>query len=186
MTDVEAPLYNSETVGASVPGVRNKIMRVEQATLVTESAFDSFQRTEIERTEVAQQGFAAAVGSDPWEDLIKEHEASVDQTLAAADPLAHVRRLRTNEQNEVLGIFCDLLAGPTGDGGNKRARGEKPSWKVDPSHEGKAFGHLDKERYPERYDAESGCHHYVHAAWRLLATAYQHMVEDGLIPGDPK
>ena len=94
------------------------------------------------------------------------------------------KHLRTDEQNEVLGIFTAMLALPTGDGGDKRARGEKPSWKVDPSHLGAAYRHLDPSR--ERYDADSGTHKYVHAAWRLLAVAYQEMVADGLVEPDPE
>lgn len=115
---------------------------------------------------------------DPWGDVIAE-----DAAQASVNTPPRARPLRTDEQNEVLGIFMDLLAGPTGDGAAKRARGEKPSWKIDPSHPAKALKHLG---YEERYDAESGCHKNVHAAWRLLAEAYQDMVADGLIPVSPK
>lgn len=119
---------------------------------------------------------------DPWGDLIAEHEASVDAVLLRA-PKINTPVLRTDEQNEILGIFAQMLAGPLGDGGAKRARGEKPNWKVDPSHEAKARKHLD---YEERYDHESGCHKYTHAACRLLMQAYQEMVADGLVPASPK
>lgn len=91
--------------------------------------------------------------------------------------------MRTAEQNEVLGTFLALLEGPTGDGGAKRGRGEKPSWKVDTSHLAAAYRHLDPSR--ERYDEDSGTHKFVHAAWRLLAVAYQEMRKDGLLPEEP-
>jgi hypothetical protein len=92
--------------------------------------------------------------------------------------------MRTAEQNEVLGTFLTLLEGPTGDGGAKRGRGEKPSWKVDTSHLAAAYRHLDPSR--ERYDEDSGTHKFVHAAWRLLAVAHQEMREDGLLPEEPR
>lgn len=94
--------------------------------------------------------------------------------------------MRTHEQMEVLGIFHELLEGPTGDGGAKRGRGEKPSWKVDDSHWDAAFRHIN--RYiedEEMHDKDSGVHPLIHASWRLLAVAYQDMVEAGEIPVDP-
>lgn len=93
--------------------------------------------------------------------------------------------MRTGEQNEILGTFVDMLAGPTGDGGNKRARGEKPSWKVDKTHLRKGLGHLNRYLGGEKVDADSGCHPLVHVAWRLLAVAYQDMAAEGLVPGNP-
>lgn len=90
------------------------------------------------------------------------------------------------EQHEILGAFNDILAGPTGDGGNKRAAGTKPLWKVDTSHAGAAWRHYNRWIEGERVDAESGCHPLAHAAWRLLAIAYQEMRQDGLIPNDPE
>jgi hypothetical protein len=92
--------------------------------------------------------------------------------------------MRTAEQNEVLGTFLTLLEGPTGDGAAKRDRGEKPSWKVDTSHLAAAYRHLDPSR--ERYDEDSGTHKFVHAAWRLLAVAYQEMRDDGKLPEEPE
>lgn len=79
------------------------------------------------------------------------------------------------EQHEILGAFADMLAGPTGDGANKRARGEKPHWKVDTSHLGRGIAHLDRYLAGERVDVDSGCHPLIHAAWRFLAVAYQDM-----------
>ena len=77
-----------------------------------------------------------------------------------------------SEQDELLAIFTDLLRGPTGDGGNKRARGDKPSWKVD-SHEGSFWSHVAKWKKGELVDEHSGSHPMVHVAWRALAIAYQ-------------
>ena len=94
--------------------------------------------------------------------------------------------VRNPEQNEILGAFLSLLEAPTGDGGHKRAIGAKPLWKVDTSHPAASGRHRAKYAAGERYDDESGAHHLVHSAWRDLATAYQDMVDDGLIPEDPR
>ena len=94
--------------------------------------------------------------------------------------------MRNPEQNEILGAFVDMLTGPTGDGGNKRARGEKPLWKVDGSHYAAAHRHIERYEGGEHADADSGCHPLVHAAWRLLAVAYQDLAAHGLIPGNPE
>lgn len=83
------------------------------------------------------------------------------------------RPLRTAEQNEILGTFLDLLAGPTGDGASKREAGLKPLWKVDGSHYAAAIRHLERWEAGERVDVESGCHPLQHVAWRLLAVAWQ-------------
>ena len=91
--------------------------------------------------------------------------------------------MRTAEQCEVLGTFNELLSAATGDGGAKRAAGTKPSWKADTSHKDAALRHLDPAR--ERYDEDSGAHKLVHAAWRLLAVAWQEMRDDGLLPEEP-
>ena len=91
--------------------------------------------------------------------------------------------MRTAEQCEVLGTFLSLLEGATGDGGRKRAAGLKPSWKVDGSHLAAAYRHLDPSR--EAYDEDSGLPKEVHAAWRLLAVAWQRMRDDGLLPDEP-
>lgn len=93
--------------------------------------------------------------------------------------------MRNAEQNEILGTFNDLLAGPTGDGGNKRARGEKPSWKVDMTHLRKGIGHLVRYLCGERVDKDSGCHPLQHAAWRFLAVAFQDLAADGKVPENP-
>jgi hypothetical protein len=87
--------------------------------------------------------------------------------------------LRTPEQHEVLSIFYDMLAGPTGDGGKKRAAGEKPSWKVDTSHEAAMWSHISKWKHGEKVDADSGAHPLVHLAWRALAIAWQETYGDG-------
>ncbi len=83
------------------------------------------------------------------------------------------RPLRTPEQHEVMSIFYDMLAGPTGDGGKKRAAGIKPSWKVDDSHEAAMWSHINKWKHGEKADADSGAHPLVHLAWRALAIAWQ-------------
>ena len=81
--------------------------------------------------------------------------------------------MRSPEQNEILGTFLDLLAGPTGDGAGKRAAGLKPLWKVDGSHAAAAERHWIRWQEGERVDGDSGCHPLQHVAWRLLALAYQ-------------
>ncbi len=82
--------------------------------------------------------------------------------------------MRTPELHEIEGAFADLLRGPSGDGANKRARGEKPHWKVD-THKDAMYRHLARWEKGQAYDADSGCHHLVHMAWRALAIAYQEM-----------
>jgi hypothetical protein len=95
------------------------------------------------------------------------------------DPPPARRPLRTPEQNEILGAFVDMLAGPTGDGAIKREAGVKPLWKIDGSHEAAAYRHLERWKGGEQVDADSGCHPLIHAAWRLLAVAYREMHADG-------
>ncbi len=79
----------------------------------------------------------------------------------------------TSEPEEVIAEFTKLLRGPTGDGAGKRRAGEKVSWKVDPGHVRAAFRHIGYWADGEQADKDSGCHPLVHAAWRLLAVAYQ-------------
>ena len=79
----------------------------------------------------------------------------------------------TDEQAEILGWFASMLASVTADGGQKRATGLKPSWKVDPSHEAAMFSHLNKWKHGEKVDPDSGQHPLVHLAWRALAIAWQ-------------
>lgn len=81
-----------------------------------------------------------------------------------------------SEPEEIIAIFSDLLRAATGDGAAKRRAGEKPSWKVDTSHEGAIFSHLTKWKRGELVDPDSGAHPLVHAAWRCLAIAYQEHV----------
>jgi hypothetical protein len=101
-------------------------------------------------------------------------------------PLTKAKRLRNAEQNEILGWCLDLAAGPTGDGGVKRAAGTKPYWKHDPGHAAAMGRHLAKWEAGERYDSDSGCHHLQHVLVRAAMLAYQEMAEDGLIPEDPR
>lgn len=78
-----------------------------------------------------------------------------------------------SEVDELLAEFTAILKGPTGDGKAKRDRGTKPLWKDDPSHAGAALRHLGRWHDGETEDADSGCHPLAHAAWRLLAVAWQ-------------
>lgn len=79
----------------------------------------------------------------------------------------------TEEQREILAIFTEMLRAPTADGGHKRARGTKAHWKDDSTHEDAAFRHIDRKLNGELWDEDSDAHAYIHAAWRLLAVAYQ-------------
>lgn len=92
---------------------------------------------------------------------------------------------RTAEQNEILGTFLDMLAGPTGDGAAKRGRGEKVSWKIDESHWDAAMRHIDRWWEGEREDKDSGVHPLIHAAWRFLAVAWHEDEEWGNHPPSP-
>jgi len=85
----------------------------------------------------------------------------------------------STEQEDVLNRFMEELRKPTGDGGRKRARGEKPPWYEDDSHEASVFSHLTKWKRGEIIDPHSGAHTLVHAAWRLLAIACR---ETGNVP----
>lgn len=77
------------------------------------------------------------------------------------------------EPNEVIEEFTSLLRGPTGDGAGKRRAGQKVSWKIDLGHHDAFRRHYSRWLEGERADKDSGCHPLVHAAWRLLAVAYQ-------------
>lgn len=77
------------------------------------------------------------------------------------------------EQDIIIEEFVKLLRSATKDGGAKRARGEKPPWWKDGSHEAAMFSHLNKWKHDERVDKDSGAHPLVHLAWRALAIAYQ-------------
>ena len=79
----------------------------------------------------------------------------------------------TPEQAEVAGTFAEMLRAATQDGGRKRAKGQKPSWKVDPDHEKGLFSHLSKWKKGDLVDPDSGAHPLVHLAWRALAIAWQ-------------
>jgi dATP/dGTP diphosphohydrolase len=77
------------------------------------------------------------------------------------------------EQDVLMRVFAALLRLPTKDGGQKRARAEKPPWWRDDSHEAAIFSHLNKWKHGEKVDPDSGVHPLVHLAWRALAIAYQ-------------
>lgn len=93
---------------------------------------------------------------------------------------------RSSEQNEILGTFLDMLKGPTGDGGAKRGRGDKVSWKIDAGHWSAAMRHIDRySKDDETEDKDSGVHPLIHAAWRLLAVAWQDDEDWGRHPMNP-
>lgn len=66
-----------------------------------------------------------------------------------------------------------MLSACTKDGGNKRKAGEKVDWRIDKDHRRGFYSHLYKYERGDREDEDSGAHPLVHAAWRLLAIAYQ-------------
>jgi len=78
-----------------------------------------------------------------------------------------------SEQGEILDLFREMLAAVIADGGRKRNRGEKPSWKVDLSHEAAIFSHLNRWKHGEKEDPDSGQHPLVHLACRALMIAWQ-------------
>lgn len=77
------------------------------------------------------------------------------------------------EQQVVIQEFLKMLWSVTKDGGKKRAKGEKPEWWRDTSHEAAIFSHINKWKHGETVDKDSGVHPLVHLAWRALAIAYQ-------------
>jgi len=77
------------------------------------------------------------------------------------------------EQDVIRDVFIAMLTSVTKDGGAKRARGEKPPWWMDTSHEAAIFSHLNKWKHGITVDPDSGMHPLVHLAWRALAIAYQ-------------
>ena len=78
-----------------------------------------------------------------------------------------------SEQEVLLNTFTEMLRAVTEDGGRKRERGEKPPWWRDPAHMAAVWSHFRKRELGQLKDNDSGAHPYVHAAWRLLAVAYQ-------------
>ena len=78
-----------------------------------------------------------------------------------------------SEQEQLIVIFSKMLRQPTEDGGRKRAAGLKPSWKVDETHEEHFWNHIAAWKRGELHDPDSNAHPGIHAAWRLLAIAYQ-------------
>ena len=77
------------------------------------------------------------------------------------------------EASQILTDFAKLLALPVSDGQRKRAKGTKPSWKVDPDHEAALWRHLGRWKAGEVIDPDSGAHPLTHAAFRCLALAWQ-------------
>jgi hypothetical protein len=85
------------------------------------------------------------------------------------------------ERREVMDAFAELLRGATGDGSRKRQAGMKPSWKIDTSHKAAAMRHIGYYMSGETVDKDSGQHPLQHAAWRLLAVAWQDTHVDEVI-----
>ena len=78
-----------------------------------------------------------------------------------------------SEQQDIADAFAKLLKACTVDGGKKRAAGEKDPWDLDTTHEEHFWNHIAKWKRGELVDPDSGAHPLQHAAWRLLAIAYQ-------------
>lgn len=70
-------------------------------------------------------------------------------------------------------VFVLMLRGCTVDGGNKRAAGLKVPWWRDEEHMAAVWSHFRRREQGELRDPHSGAHPFVHAAWRMLAIAYQ-------------
>ena len=83
------------------------------------------------------------------------------------------------EQDYIAKAFAGMLKSCTKDGANKRARGEKVAWYLDPTHEVALFSHLYKWKRGDTVDEDSGVHPLVHLAWRALAIAYQENAQKG-------
>jgi len=77
------------------------------------------------------------------------------------------------EQEEILDAFRQLLWPAVSDGGRKRAKKAKPSWKVDKGHTAALERHLARWDRGELEDEDSGAHPLTHAAFRCLAIAWQ-------------
>lgn len=89
------------------------------------------------------------------------------------------------ETDHILDVFQQMLAGPTGDGKNKRDAGLKEHWTTDPTHLRKGIGHLNKYLNGEDIDADSNGSPLINAAWRFLAVAYQDAARRGEAPAPP-
>lgn len=77
------------------------------------------------------------------------------------------------EQTEVTELFATMLQACSSDGGKKLAAGTKVPWQIDTTHQAAVWSHFKRHAQGELIDPESGAHPYVHAAWRLLAIAWQ-------------
>jgi hypothetical protein len=85
------------------------------------------------------------------------------------------------EREEVITEFVKLLMSATHDGSRKRQAGQKPSWKVDSSHIEAAYRHIGAVAAGKLWDKDSKAHHYIHAAWRLLAVAWQDIHQEQIM-----
>ena len=102
-----------------------------------------------------------------WHAVLREVRAFAARQAGAGSP--------PGEAEEIMTLFTGMLRQVTADGQAKRRRGEKPSWKVDRSHEAAVFSHMRRWKAGELADPDSGAHPLVHAAWRMLAIAAQEL-----------
>ena len=79
----------------------------------------------------------------------------------------------SSEQDVLMEVFTAMLRQPTKDGGKKREANAKEPWWRDPEHMAAVWSHFRRHERGELVDPESGAHPFVHAAWRLLAIAFQ-------------
>lgn len=85
----------------------------------------------------------------------------------------------TLEQLDILVRMVEELKKVLADGGNKRARNEKPPWYLD-EHKDAANRHWNRwETDGEMVDPDSGAHPLVHESCRTLMIA---MIETGNVP----
>lgn len=78
------------------------------------------------------------------------------------------------EQVEIEQAFLELLRAATLDGAGKRKAGKKVSWKYDTGHLTAFHRHVGRAYLdPRGRDSDSGQSHWVAAAWRALAMAWQ-------------
>lgn len=78
---------------------------------------------------------------------------------------------KESEPEQVTQIFVEMLRAVSNDGATKRHL--KEPWWRDSSHMAGVFSHFRRYFAGELVDPDSGAHPLVHAAWRLLAIAWQ-------------
>jgi hypothetical protein len=111
-----------------------------------------------------------------WQDklsLLVTGKLAPRETLRGRGPKVKIKENWEDERNIVNTTFSNMLSLVTGDGSKKRQKGEKPPWWRDNSHEAAIFSHLNRWKHGEKKDPDSYAHPLIHAAWRMLAIAYQ-------------